>query len=65
MEQHFQKTSSADYSLKDGETLVLQIKNVSSLKSPFHLCEGAFDWFTWIQVKEFLHMEIFSWKTKI
>ncbi|KAM7495050.1 hypothetical protein LguiB_029659 [Lonicera macranthoides] len=27
MEQHFQKTSSADYSLKDGETLVLQIKN--------------------------------------
>ncbi|KAK3033416.1 hypothetical protein RJ639_032389 [Escallonia herrerae] len=27
MEQHYQKTSSADYSLKDGETLVLQIKN--------------------------------------
>ena len=28
MEQHYQQTS-ADYSLKDGETLVLQIKNVS------------------------------------
>ncbi|KAG8641317.1 hypothetical protein MANES_13G137900v8 [Manihot esculenta] len=27
MEQHFQKTSSVDYSLKEGETLVLQIKN--------------------------------------
>ncbi|XP_011098030.1 uncharacterized protein LOC105176814 [Sesamum indicum] len=27
MEQHFQKTSSVDYSLKDGETLVLQLKN--------------------------------------
>ncbi|KAH7685836.1 NECAP PHear domain-containing protein [Dioscorea alata] len=27
MEQHFQTTSSVDYSLKEGETLVLQIKN--------------------------------------
>ncbi|KDP31786.1 hypothetical protein JCGZ_12247 [Jatropha curcas] len=27
MEQHFQKTSSVDYSLKEGENLVLQIKN--------------------------------------
>ncbi|CAN1229896.1 Uncharacterized protein At1g03900 [Linum perenne] len=30
MEQHFQHTSGHDYSLKEGETLVLQIKNVSS-----------------------------------
>ncbi|CAI0396370.1 unnamed protein product [Linum tenue] len=30
MEQHFQHTSGLDYSLKEGETLVLQIKNVSS-----------------------------------
>ncbi|KAK6919718.1 NECAP, PHear domain, partial [Dillenia turbinata] len=29
MEQHFQHTSSVDYSLKEGETLVLQIKNKS------------------------------------
>jgi hypothetical protein len=33
MEQNYQKSSSADYSLKDGETLVLQIKNKSG-KSP-------------------------------
>lgn len=34
MEQQYQQTSSVDYSLKEGETLVLQIKTVSSLKSP-------------------------------
>lgn len=28
MEQQFLKTSSVDYSLKEGETLVLQLKNV-------------------------------------
>ncbi|KAJ6348906.1 hypothetical protein OIU77_006487 [Salix suchowensis] len=27
MEQHFQNTSSVDYSIKEGETLVLQMKN--------------------------------------
>ncbi|KAG1346447.1 hypothetical protein COCNU_06G002760 [Cocos nucifera] len=31
MEQHYQTSSSVDYSLKEGETLVLQIKNVSLL----------------------------------
>lgn len=37
MEHHYQKTSSADYSLKDGETLVLQIKNKGgrSVRSKF------------------------------
>lgn len=35
MEQHYQKTSTVDYSLKEGETLVLQIKNVRLLASPF------------------------------
>ena len=37
MEQHYQKASSVDYSLKDGETLVLQIKNKSGhgVKSKF------------------------------
>ncbi|KAJ0971756.1 hypothetical protein J5N97_019715 [Dioscorea zingiberensis] len=37
MEQHFQTTSSVDYSLKEGETLVLQIKNKggSRLNSAF------------------------------
>ncbi|KAF8413763.1 hypothetical protein HHK36_001756 [Tetracentron sinense] len=37
MEQHYQKTSSFDYSLKEGETLVLQIKNKGgrSVKSAF------------------------------
>lgn len=30
MEQQFQNTSSVDYSLKDGETIVIQIKNKSS-----------------------------------
>ncbi|KAG5233274.1 adaptin ear-binding coat-associated protein [Salix suchowensis] len=29
MEQHFQTTSSVDYSLKEGETIVLQMKNQS------------------------------------
>lgn len=32
MEQQYQHTSSVDYSLKEGEKLVLQIKNVSTLK---------------------------------
>jgi hypothetical protein len=31
MEQHYQQASLVDYSLKDGETLVLQIKNNVSL----------------------------------
>ncbi|KAK7335450.1 hypothetical protein VNO80_27295 [Phaseolus coccineus] len=38
MEQHYQQTSSVDYSLKEGETLVLQIKtnkSDSSVKSKF------------------------------
>lgn len=34
MEQHFQQSSSVDYSLKEGETIVLQIKNVSSFEHP-------------------------------
>jgi len=29
MVQHYEKQSSVDYSLKEGETLVLQLKNVS------------------------------------
>lgn len=33
MEQQFQNTSSVDYSLKDGETLVLQLKNSKSGQS--------------------------------
>lgn len=28
MEQQYQNTSAVDYSLKEGETLVLQLKNV-------------------------------------
>ncbi|XP_004487167.1 uncharacterized protein At1g03900 isoform X1 [Cicer arietinum] len=38
MEQHYQQSSSVDYSLKEGETLVLQIKNNrsgSNVKSKF------------------------------
>lgn len=37
MEQQYQKTSSVDYSLKDGETLVLQLKNQGgrSVRSKF------------------------------
>ncbi|XP_027342466.1 uncharacterized protein At1g03900 [Abrus precatorius] len=38
MEQHYQQSSSVDYSLKEGETLVLQIKNNKSghsMKSKF------------------------------
>lgn len=31
MEQRYQKTESVDYSLKEGETIVLQLKNVRSL----------------------------------
>ncbi|XP_020229454.1 uncharacterized protein At1g03900 [Cajanus cajan] len=33
MEQHYQHTSSVDYSLKEGETLVLQLKNNKSGRS--------------------------------
>ncbi|KAI4322760.1 hypothetical protein L6164_022425 [Bauhinia variegata] len=33
MEQHYQQTSSVDYSLKEGETLVLQLKNNKSDRS--------------------------------
>jgi len=33
MEQHYQKASSVDYSLKEGETLVLQLKNKSTRSS--------------------------------
>ncbi|KAI4333885.1 hypothetical protein L6164_018639 [Bauhinia variegata] len=33
MEQHYQQTSSVDYSLKEGETLVLQLKNNKSARS--------------------------------
>lgn len=36
MEQQFQNTSSVDYSLKDGETIVLQLNNKVSWSS-FHL----------------------------
>ncbi|ONK70023.1 uncharacterized protein A4U43_C05F29440 [Asparagus officinalis] len=37
MEEHYQKASSVDYSLKEGETLVLQLKNKGSrgIKSSF------------------------------
>lgn len=37
MEQQYQKTSSVDYSLKDGETIVLQLKNTGgrSVRSKF------------------------------
>lgn len=31
MEQHFQQSSSIDYSLKDGETIVINLKNVRTL----------------------------------
>ncbi|KAG6570537.1 Adaptin ear-binding coat-associated protein 1, partial [Cucurbita argyrosperma subsp. sororia] len=40
MEQQFQKTSSVDYSLKDGETIVLQFKSkksTSNIKKPSEL----------------------------
>lgn len=38
MEQKFQQTSLVDYSLKEGETLVLQLKNVSVSSFSFQLC---------------------------
>lgn len=31
MEHQYQQSSSVDYSLKEGETLILQLKNVSEL----------------------------------
>ncbi|KAJ3670891.1 hypothetical protein LUZ60_008317 [Juncus effusus] len=34
MEQHYQNTSSVDYSLKEGETLVLQLKNKECKRGP-------------------------------
>lgn len=36
MEQHFQNTSSFDYTLKEGETIHIEIKNVSLLLSSGH-----------------------------
>lgn len=45
MEQQYQSSSSVDYSLKDGETLVLHLKNVSSLESHCWLyCSCGFQW---------------------
>lgn len=38
MEQKFQQTSLVDYSLKEGETLVLQLKNVSGSSFSCQLC---------------------------
>lgn len=38
MEQQYQNNSSVDYSLKDGETIVIQLKNVSA-RLLFHICE--------------------------
>ncbi|CAL2238748.1 unnamed protein product [Prunus armeniaca] len=38
MEQKFQQTSLVDYSLKEGETLVLQLKNVSVSSFSCQLC---------------------------
>lgn len=38
MEQQYQNNSSVDYSLKDGETIVIQLKNVSACLL-FHICE--------------------------
>jgi hypothetical protein len=35
MEQQYQNTSSVDYSLKEGETIVLQLKNVKCF-APFY-----------------------------
>ncbi|MQL78418.1 hypothetical protein Taro_010824 [Colocasia esculenta] len=39
MEQHFQSTPSVDYSLKEGETLVLQIKNKGNHSSKSTISE--------------------------
>ncbi|KAF8082865.1 hypothetical protein N665_0804s0012 [Sinapis alba] len=41
MEQHFQNTSSVDYSLKEGETIVLQLKNRSEKDTKSKLVEKS------------------------
>ncbi|CAF1847903.1 unnamed protein product [Brassica oleracea] len=41
MEQHFQNTSSVDYSLKEGETIVLQLKNRSEKDTKTKLVEKS------------------------
>lgn len=47
MEQHYQHTSSVDYSLKEGETLVLQIKNVSSWCLTLLDLIASYTWVDW------------------
>lgn len=47
MEQHYQKASSVDYSLKEGETLVLQIKNVRFLV-PLAFLGSNKVWWLWL-----------------
>ncbi|XP_010504815.1 PREDICTED: NECAP-like protein CG9132 [Camelina sativa] len=42
MEQHFQNTSSVDYSLKEGETIVLQLKNRSDKDTKSKMVEKNF-----------------------
>lgn len=60
MEQKFQQTSSVDYSLKEGETLVLQLKSVSAsafscqLSFTFMLLTGGsalIDFYLFVQQK--------------
>ncbi|KAG7634901.1 NECAP PHear domain [Arabidopsis suecica] len=47
MEQHYQNTSSVDYSLKEGETIVLQLKNVRfTVIVWIHFPQGFFLFFT-------------------
>ncbi|EOA24472.1 hypothetical protein CARUB_v10017727mg [Capsella rubella] len=41
MEQHFQNTSSVDYSLKEGETIVLQLKNRSDKDTKSKMVEKS------------------------
>ncbi|CAG7905372.1 unnamed protein product [Brassica rapa] len=41
MEQHFQNTSSVDYSLKEGETIVLQLKNRNEKDTKTKLVEKS------------------------
>ncbi|ESQ44222.1 hypothetical protein EUTSA_v10006125mg [Eutrema salsugineum] len=41
MEQHFQNTSSVDYSLKEGETIVLQLKNRSDKDAKSKMVEKS------------------------
>jgi hypothetical protein len=58
MEQHYQQSFSVDYSLKEGETLVLQIKN-NVCKSAFSVVHETFSFLFFFPASRSLYHPIY------